>query len=188
MDRGSSKFVSWVSNLAVLAPSFAIAKEVLSDQGSHLAVNTIRRLCQKLGKLALGERGQVSFDGHEDLKGMPLVIEVDGGRLRLRRRKRGQKKHDHKRQGYHANWKEPKLFTIDLQDKQGRLVKTFSPVHDATLGDDDEVFALIARYLDQLDLSVVSRVVVCGDGTRWIWLRVKSLFQDRGGGQAGECV
>jgi hypothetical protein len=67
-----------------------------------------------------------------------------------------------------------------LMDAQGQLLKEFSPVHDATMGNDDEVFALMAHYLDQLDLSVAERVVVCGDGARWIWLRVDSLMNDRG--------
>ena len=67
-----------------------------------------------------------------------------------------------------------------LTDAQGQIVKEFAPIHDATTGDDDEVFDLMARYLDQLDLSGLERVVVCGDGARWIWLRVESLIKNRG--------
>jgi hypothetical protein len=67
-----------------------------------------------------------------------------------------------------------------LEDAQGQILQEFPPIHDATVGDDDEVFALMAQYLDQLDLSVAERVVVCGDGARWIWRRVDSLMNDRG--------
>jgi len=99
-------------------------------------------------------RGQISVDGQENLTGATLVIEVDGGRLRLRRKKRGKKKAQQKRQGYHTDWKEPKLFTMYLVDSQGQMLKAFPPIHDATTGDDDAVFELMTRYLDQFDLSV----------------------------------
>ncbi len=180
ISRGSGKFVSWVVKMALLVPSYAIAREVLLDRGITLAVNTIRRFCRELGRIGMARRGAISFDGQENLSGATLVIEVDGGRLRIRRTKRGKKKSHQTRQGYHTNWKEPKLFTMYLLDAQGKIVKEFAPIHDATLGDDDEVFELMAQYLNQLDLSVLSRVVVCGDGARWIWLRVESLLKNRG--------
>ena len=122
----------------------------------------------------------MSLDGQEDLTGATLVIELDGGRLRLRTPKRGPKKAHHMRQGYHTKWKEPKLFTLYLVDAQGQILKEFPPIHDATTGDDEEVFALVAQYLNQLDLSVLDRVVVCGDGARWIWRRVDALLKNRG--------
>jgi len=107
-------------------------------------------------------------------------MEVDGGRLRLRRKKRGKKKRGQHRQGYHAEWKEPKLFTMYLVDSQGQFLKGFPPIHDATTGDDDAVFELMAHYLNRLELGVLARVVVCGDGARWIWRRVESLVKNRG--------
>jgi hypothetical protein len=180
VSRGSSKFVSWITKIAVLVPSYEIAREVLLDSGITLAVNTIRRFCREFGHIGIVARGKISLDGQEDLTGATLVIEVDGGRLRLRRPKRGKKKKGHQRQGYHAEWKEPKLFTMYLVDAQGQILKAFPPIHDATTGHDDAVFALMAQYLDRLDLSVLARVVVCGDGARWIWRRVESLMKNRG--------
>jgi hypothetical protein len=180
LSHGSGKFVSWVVKMAVLMPSYEIAREALQDRGVSLAVNTIRRYCRELGRLGITHRGRVSLNGQEDLTGATLVIEVDGGRLRLRKSKRGRKKAQHTRQGYHTPWKEPKLFTMYLEDAQGQILKTLPPIHDATMGNDDDVFALMAHSLDQLDLSVAERVVVCGDGARWIWLRVDSLMKDRG--------
>jgi hypothetical protein len=67
-----------------------------------------------------------------------------------------------------------------LVNAQGRILQEFAPIHDATTGDDDDVFALMAQYLDQLELSVLARVVVCADGARWIWLRVDALLANRG--------
>ena len=70
------------------------------------------------------------------------MIGIDGGRLRLRQKKRGRKASGLKRQGYNTPWREPKLFTIYVLDEQGRAEKSCHPLHDATLGDADEVFIL----------------------------------------------
>lgn len=47
---------------------------------------------------------------------------IDGGRVRERRRKRGRKRAAQRRQGYHTDWKEPKLVTLYGPDEQGQVV------------------------------------------------------------------
>ena len=171
----SGNLVSEVVKLAVLCPSLEVAKAVLSERGIAMNVKTIRRLCRDLGLVGLEFRGVISLSGTEQLEGRTLVIGIDGGRLRERRTKRGRKKKGQKRQGYHTDWKEPKLFTLYVLDQQGNVVKEFSPLHDATMGDHVEVFALLEQYLNALDLSGVARVVFCGDGAPWIWSGVEAL-------------
>lgn len=176
IERCSSNFVSEVVQSAILCPSYEIAKSVLSRRGIEIDVKTIRRLCQKLGNLGLSHRGQISLDGTENLEGHTLVIGIDGGRLRERRNKRGRKKQGQKRQGYYTDWKEPKLFTLYLLDAKGEVIKEFAPLHDATMGDHHQMFAVLKQYLDALDLSKVSKVVFCGDGAPWIWAGVEDLL------------
>ena len=171
----SGNLVSEVVKLALLCPSFKVAKAVLSERGIAMDVKTIRRLCRDLGLIGLEFRGDISLSGTEDLDGHTLVIGIDGGRLRERRTKRGRKKKGQKRQGYHTDWKEPKLFILYLLDAKGDVVKEFSPLQDATMGDHYDMFALLQRYLDALDLSRVNRVVFCGDGAPWIWSGVEDL-------------
>jgi hypothetical protein len=108
------------------------------------------------------------------------VIGIDGGRLRERRRKRGRKKEGQTRQGYHTDWREPKLFTLYLVDAQGEVVKQFDPLHDATMGNHVAMFILLEQYLTALDLSAVSRMVFCGDGASWIWSDVEDLCRKLG--------
>ena len=74
------------------------------------------------------------------------------GGLRERRRKRGRKPAKLKRQGYHTDWRKPKLFTLYLLDEQRQLVKPFAPVHDATLGDHEALF-INQRVTDALPAS-----------------------------------
>ncbi len=97
--------------------------------------------------------------------------------MRERRCKSGQKKAGQRRRGYHTDWREPKLFTLYVLDEQGHVVKEFKPLHDATLGDHEMMFALLERYLKALDLSEVAKVVFCGDGAPWIWSGVEALCQ-----------
>ncbi len=176
----SMGLVSEVVELAVLCPSLAVAQTVLARRGLELDVKTVRRLCSELGQRGVALRGAVSLDGREALAGRTLVIGIDGGRLRERRPKRGRKKAGLKRQGYHSDWREPKLFTIYVTDGAGEIDREVPPFHDATLGDHEVMFELLERYLRALDLSEVKRVVFCGDGAAWIWADVEALIERLG--------
>jgi hypothetical protein len=153
---------------------------MFAGRSIQIDISTIRRFCRQLAEKGIRFRGQVSLDGHEDLKGFTVVIGVDGGRLRERCPKRGRKKKEQKRQGYKGEWREPKLFTIYLLDKQGKTVKSFSPLHDATMGDHQEMFILLERYLSALPLADAARLVFCGDGAPWIWSDVEDMCRRMG--------
>jgi len=144
--RGSGHFVSEIVKLALLCPSFHVAREVLSERKIGLNVKTIRRYCRALGHKGREGRGAISFQAHESVTGQTVVIGIDGGRIRERTAKRGRKKQGQTRQGYHTDWREPKLLTVYLHDADGKRVKTFTPIHDATLGDDAAVFALLEVF------------------------------------------
>lgn len=161
--------ISFVAQMGLLCPSLSVAQEVMAEQGIKIDVKTIRRCCRVLGEKAMQWRGQVSLDGGESLSGNTLVIGIDGGRLRTRRRKRGRRKVGQKRQGFDADWKEPKLFTIYLIDPEGEIIRDFSPLQDATMGDHHQTLALLEKYLSALPLCEASRIVFCGDGASWIW-------------------
>lgn len=180
MEKSSPGLNSEVVKLAVLSPSLEVAREMLVGRGINLDVKTIRRMCSELGGRGMARRGQVSLTGDENLAGYTLVIGIDGGRLRERRRKRGRKKEGQKRQGYHTDWREPKLFTLYLVDAQGEVVKEFDPLHDATMGNHTAMFSLLEQYLTALDLTAVNRMVFCGDGASWIWLDVEELCHKLG--------
>ena len=177
LGRCSNLFVDEVVKMALLCPSFSVAHEVLSSRGMAIDVKTIRRLCRLLGAVGLAHRGAISLGAGEHVEGKTVVIGIDGGRLRTRKKKRGRRAAGLKRGGFHTPWREPKLFTIYVIDEEGRMEKTGSPVHDATLGDADAMFSLLARYLRQLGIKQAGRVVFVGDGAEWIWSRVSRLIE-----------
>ena len=178
LGRCSSLFVDEVVKMALLCPSFAVAHEVLSSRGMEVDVKTLRRLCRLLGVVGLEHRGAISLESGEDVSGKTVVIGIDGGRLRTRRKKRGRRAAGLKRSGFSTPWREPKLFTIYVLDAEGCVEKTWTPVHDATLGDADAVFSLLAAYLRKLRIEQAGRVVFVGDGAEWIWTRVSRLIEE----------
>lgn len=161
--------LSMVAQLGLLCPSLAVAEAVLGEQGFQIDDKTIRRYCRELGETGMAWRGRVSLEGQEKLTGHTLVIGIDGGRIRTRRAKRGRRKAEQKRQGFHTDWKEPKLFTIYLLDEKGEVIQDFAPLHDATMGDHQQLWALLEQYLSALPLAEATRIVFCGDGASWLW-------------------
>ncbi len=178
MGRCSMLFVSEVVQMALLCPSFAVACEVLSLRGISVDIKTIRRICRILGEFGLENRDVASLEAGESVAGKLVVIGIDGGRLRTRQKKRGRRASSLNRQGYNTPWREPKLFTIYVLDEQGRVKRSGRPLHDATLGDADEAFALLAGYLRNLQIQKAKRVIFVGDGASWIWDRVQVLLGD----------
>lgn len=177
LGKVSPAFLSKTVLMSLLCPSFAVAKSVLSEQGIEIAVKTLRRLSKVAGVEGMKWRGPVSLDGNEKLEGITIVIGIDGGRLRERKRKLGRWKKGQKRQGFSTEWREPKLFTIYFLDSEGEVIRELAPIHDATMGNHKAVFALLEQYLSALPLEQAEAIVFCGDGAPWIWSGVASLCE-----------
>jgi len=181
IERVSVNLASNVLQLAILCPSFDVAGKVLREQGISLDVKTIQRLCKKFGQGAMQNRGEISFNANElDLKGITVLICMDGGRLRQRKRKKGRRPAARKRQGYTTDWVEPKLLTIQFLDAGGKLIREMPPIYDATLGNIENFFDLLELYLQQLDLTTSDRVVFCADGAPCLWKRIPELMDRLG--------
>lgn len=177
IEHCSPNLISDVVEMALLCPSFEVSREVLSRRGIEMDEKTIRNLCKVLGIKGIAERGEISLNGSEDFTRKTLVIGIDGGRLRLRGKKKEEvKKEGQKREGFTTDWREPKLFTFYLLDEKGEIDKEFIPIHDATMGNYKEMFVLLEKYLKVLNLETVSRIVFCGDGDDTIWLNVEELL------------
>jgi hypothetical protein len=125
-------------------------------------------------------RGRVSLCNTDLIGGKTVLICIDGGRLRERRPKRGRKPKNQKRQGYHAEWKEPIQFVIHIVNPDGTISQTHLPIYDATMGDIDAAFDLLEIYLRELDILKAQRVVFCCDGARSYWKRTGPLAQKLG--------
>lgn len=180
LGKVSPAFLSKTVQMALLCPSFEVAKAVLEEQKIQVNVKTLRRYCKLAGTAGMKWRGLMSLDGTEKLEGVTVVVGIDGGRLRERKGKPGRWKKGQKRQGFYTEWREPKLFTIYFLDAQGEVIREISPLHDATIGNHEAAFALLEQYLTALPLEQAEKLVFCGDGAPWIWSDTLNLCERMG--------
>ncbi len=175
MDKYSLNFVDVIAQMSILCPSAEIASECLSLRNISVGAKTIIKFTKKLGLSGIEKRGKISFSDEENYDGKTLVIGIDGGRIRERKKKRGKRKIGLKQQGYHSDWKEPKLVAMYLLDDVGKVVKNSKPVYDATMGNHIECFDMLEKYLVEMSIYKLNRIVFCGDGAPWIWNGISKL-------------
>jgi len=178
-DRSTPALASEVAQLAAALSSFEDAQARLRQMGVEMS---IRRIANVAYHFAQRARSRQEIDGmgiEGSLAGKRVVISTDGGRLRVRRNKPGQRTKKG-RSRYHTDWREPKLLVIYVVDEKGRLAQEFAPVIDGTLQGPDEVFRLIEFYLRELEISRATEVLFIADGAKWIWQRVGPLWQRLG--------
>ena len=164
-----------MAKAAALLGSFEEAVEMLAAEGIRVSVNQLRDVTKGMGQVLqrLTNRGAVTVAG--DVSGRRIVVSMDGGRVRLRERRRGKSKKGRKR--FVAKWREPRLFIIYAVDDEGRMVDDFPPVIDGGLGSCDQLFALLLAYLKGLNLPTAARVLFVADGATWIWRRIPKLVK-----------
>jgi hypothetical protein len=115
----------------------------------------------------------------ETVAGCRVVVSMDGGRIRIRKDKRGPKTQKG-RNHYSTRWREPKLLIIYAVNEKGEMDKKFTPFIDGTLEGPDAVFGLMKYYLGKLHIKNADKILFVADGARWIWNRVKKLISSLG--------
>ncbi len=144
---------------------------MLAEQGRILDIKTVRNVVKRMAaraRLAQEQEESSLYWDTQEIKGRRVVVSTDGGRLRIRKKKRGPKT----KKGYSrftGEWKEPKLFIIYIADDEGRQDKTFCPYLDGTLNGSDAVFGMLVYYLKKLEVSAADKLLFVADGAIWIW-------------------
>jgi len=169
-------------------PSMNDAKVNLQHWGISLDIKTIRRISEAFADTGLAIRDEWfdESDPHhtplvsenERFRGKRVLISTDGGRIRIRKNKRGRIAKGNKRHGYNTNWREPKLVTIRTIDDNGRVLRQDNPILDGTIGGPDEIFKILRSHLVARDIKQASEIVCVGDGALWIWDRMKRLMDE----------
>jgi hypothetical protein len=189
MEEGVTPLVwSTVASFGMMSSSFAVACTQLQDWGIKLSEQRIERLTYCFGKagvelteqwMAQLQQGQLPVG--ETLRGQRVGLNVDGGRTRLRRDKKGRPKANGRR-GYYGDWREPKLFTLYAIDDEGQRINTIKlPVtNDGTFGDVEGFMTLLEMYLVKLGVVHASQVLLVADGAPWIWQRIPALLKRLG--------
>lgn len=165
---------------AAALASLKEAQDMLGGRGCHLNIKSIRNIVKRFAVRARfsQENGGLSIDANE-VADARVVISVDGGRIRIRKNKKGKKTKKGRRR-YHTDWREPKLLIIYLVDQKGRMEKKFRPIIDASLNGPDEIFTIMGAYLATLNICNACSVAFIADGARWIWTRAHKMMNALG--------
>jgi hypothetical protein len=178
-DRCTPALASEVAQLAAALCSFEDAQARLRQMGVEMSIGRIATVAYHFSQRARRQQELEGMGIEGSLSGKRVVISVDGGRLRVRKTKRG-KKTKKGRSRYQTDWREPKLLVIYVVNETGRIDREFAPVMDGTLQGPDEVFRLLEFYLSQLNIAEAAKILFIADGAKWIWQRVAPLWQRLG--------
>lgn len=179
VDKASPRYLSIACMMSIVCPSFEIARQVLAEQGIQAKYKRIRRLSVYAG--AIGRRLGISaqLDSQEDMAGMRVVVQVDGGRSRMREgngktSKKGYKKYD-------TPWREPKLIAIHVLDEKGQIARTIrKPFYQAAIQDAKACMEDLAAVLRALKVDQAAEVQFLADGASFIWKRIRAAFRKAG--------
>lgn len=180
-DRCTPGLAAMVSAWSALLSSFEEVRQVLCDHGIRLNVKVIRKLTYRYAQRArvVQQAGRIPLKEDENLQGRRVVISTDGGRTRLREKKRGPRTAKG-RTRYHGAWREPKLLIIYVVDAQGKQEQSFHPFIDGCFKGPDGLFRLLKGYLESLCILEADKVLFVADGAHWIWNRVPGLIRALG--------
>ena len=178
-DRCTPLLSSEISILAAMLSSFEEVSRVFDDKGMSIGINTIRRIAQRFASRAKIAQRLETIALTDSLGQRRVVVSSDGGRLRIRKNKRGPRTKKGRRR-YHTHWKEPKLVIIYTVDDQGKMDHRFIPVIEGTLKGPDTAFGLLRYHLQQLGVRTADQLLFVADGARWIWNRISELVASLG--------
>lgn len=161
------------------------ARQCLARRGIDLDIKTVWRLANlhALDSLESRDEKLARADGDDEgeFSGRRVVASVDGGRIRIRRnKKKGRIPKGKKRRGYETLWKEVKLLVVYAIDPEGEMDRSIPPIIDGTMGNADALTDLLVGYLRLLGVKAADKLVIIGDGARWIWDRVSRIVEGVG--------
>jgi hypothetical protein len=178
-ERCTPTLAAEVALYAGMLGSLEEAKQVLAERGIELNVKVVRKIAYQFAERARMAQQVNTMDFESGVAGRKVVISADGGRTRLREKKRG-KKTAKGRNRFRGEWREPKLFIIYVVNEEGKMERSFLPIIDALIRGPDEMFELLYTYLRQINLTEADAILFIADGATWIWNRIPDLVKRLG--------
>ena len=180
-DYCTPAVASEVSLLSTTSSSTKEAQQLIMElRGYNIGEKTIVRIFKRFAERARACRDMNKMPIVKKADGkMSVAISTDGGRTRIRKKKRGRKTKKG-RNRYSTDWREPKLIIIYWLDDDGKKSTQYCPIIDANLEGPDEIFALLIYYLGKIGLENIKKLIFVSDGAKWIWERVKKMVIQMG--------
>lgn len=173
------------ATLCALNNTFDEAEDALKRNGVPISAKRVRTISEKFAAEALAHRqGRLDAaavrappESDSSWAGKRLAIALDGGRINVRTSKRGRRRHGARRRGFHANWREPKLFTVYVIDEKGRRRQDMCGACDGTIDGPDPLVDLLVYELISHRADLAAEIVFLADGAPWIWNRIDELVR-----------
>jgi hypothetical protein len=175
ISKASPCYYSICSLLAVLCPSFAIGNQLLKHFGVKGTYNRIREIALRVGGLQKQVGAKSICGDTESFAGKRVVISADGGRSRTREYTgkvtiRGNPK-------FETNWKEPKVFVLQVVNDKGELEKTTElPYYGATMATGQEALEELMDALRTLQIHKAKEIQFIADGAQFFWNNIKDIL------------
>jgi hypothetical protein len=176
--KSSAALEDHVTRRVAFCPSFEVATRELNHEGIDINVKEVRRIALQCGESLLSMRlimVQAFLAGilmtSNELSGKRVVVELDGGRMKLRKNKVFTRQSKGKHPKYDTDWREPKLLIIYTVDAFGKKEKQSKVWIDGTFQGPDHLAELLATWLYRLGVSDAESVTFIADGAPWIWDR-----------------
>jgi len=151
----------------------------MKEQGIRGSYKRIRRLCVLAGQLGRRLGISAQLEEQEDLVGLRVVVQLDGGRSRLRENK--DKRSAKGYQKYDTPWREPKLIAIHVLDENGEVAKSIrKPLYRACIQDGKACMEDLLECLRVLKVDQAEEVQFLADGAAFIWRRIRQTFKKAG--------
>ena len=179
----SPAILDLLAKSAAALGSMSDAAGALADQGINVSVTRISTAVRAVALAARNLRSNDTSLRTLEIQGRKIVVSIDGGRIRIRKDKKG-KKTKKGRTRYTTDWREPRLLCIYFLDENGNVDRTIPPILDGTLGSVDEIFTMLCEYLSMLSIDATTEVLFISDGATWLWDRVhlvEKVVRDKGG-------
>ena len=126
-DRCTPKLASDASRAVAMHSSLAEAQAQLRSDGIALDIKTLRSTAYRYAARARAAQQSAACGLLDRVTGKRVVVSLDGGRVRVRRKKRGPKTKKG-RNRFHTDWKEPKLLILYVVGDDGRPSQTWAPI------------------------------------------------------------
>jgi len=129
----TASLLSKIIEATVALGSYQEAVEILKQQGIRISGTRVMGLVRKFSTSARLDQDSIMHSFfREGIKKKHVGISVDGGRVRIRKRKRGPKTKK-KRHHYPTDWREPKLFIIYIAVRQEAVMTSCLSIEETIL-------------------------------------------------------
>jgi hypothetical protein len=184
VGHSSAALGSLIVTQCAAQESFDAACMSLESRGIELSKQQLQRHFYAITRLLRSAQeqwlqGDELLEGERSCASRRIVLVFDGGRLRERIDKPGRKKSNGYR-NFDAPWVEPRCAVIYAIDDQGRLDKSFGKWGISALEDHEQLFGRLVKLLRKLKISHANEVIICADGQRWQWPKLRQCLLDAG--------